>query len=93
MVWNPGGWIVLHLLQRGEDPSHIRILDNRPPKRRDLCEGLAAQVKYLQVDVTAAIDQKPLNGVEVPMEHARYAMRVAYITQNSPENRVVMAER
>lgn len=46
-----GGWIVLHLLQRGEDPRCIRVLDIRPPTRRDLKEGLARNVDFIQVDI------------------------------------------
>ncbi|KAI0659337.1 NAD-P-binding protein [Cubamyces menziesii] len=53
-----GGWIVLHLLARGEDPRRIRILDIRRPVRQDLLEGPATEVDFCQVDVTnaAAVD-------------------------------------
>ncbi|KAI8986719.1 NAD-P-binding protein [Trametes punicea] len=53
-----GGWIVLHLLARGEDPRRIRILDIRRPTRQDLLEGPAAEVDFCQVDVsdTAAVE-------------------------------------
>ncbi|KAK0192220.1 hypothetical protein F5146DRAFT_1120147 [Armillaria mellea] len=34
-----GGWILLQLLKRGEDPKRIRVLDIRPPRRLDLLEG------------------------------------------------------
>ncbi|OCH91970.1 NAD(P)-binding protein [Obba rivulosa] len=47
-----GGWIVLHLLERGEDPRRIRVLDIRPPSRKDLTEGPARDVDYVVVDVT-----------------------------------------
>jgi nucleoside-diphosphate-sugar epimerase len=47
-----GGWIVLHLLQRGEDPFAIRVLDIRLPTRRDLTSGLAKDVQFLKVDVS-----------------------------------------
>ncbi len=46
-----GGWIVLHLLQRGEDPQRIRIVDIRPPQRKDLLEGAALNVDFVQVDI------------------------------------------
>ncbi|OJA13673.1 hypothetical protein AZE42_08977 [Rhizopogon vesiculosus] len=49
-----GGWIILQLLQRGENPKKIRILDIRPPTRRDLLTGLAAHVPFLQVDISNA---------------------------------------
>ncbi|KAF9235777.1 hypothetical protein BU15DRAFT_89438 [Melanogaster broomeanus] len=47
-----GGWIVLQLLQRGEDPKRIRIIDMRPPVRPDLRTGLAQQVALIQVDIS-----------------------------------------
>ncbi|KIK18796.1 hypothetical protein PISMIDRAFT_108745 [Pisolithus microcarpus 441] len=49
-----GGWIVLQLLQRGEDPKKIRVLDARLPTRADLCTGIAQQVTFLKVDITDA---------------------------------------
>ncbi|KAG2033949.1 3-beta hydroxysteroid dehydrogenase/isomerase family-domain-containing protein [Suillus americanus] len=49
-----GGWIIIQLLQRGEDPKKIRILDIRPPTRSDLRTGLAAQVAFFQVDISHA---------------------------------------
>jgi len=46
-----GGWIVSSLLERGEDPKCIRILDLRPPVREDLTiEG----IDFIQVDVSDA---------------------------------------
>ncbi|EKM56588.1 uncharacterized protein PHACADRAFT_207796 [Phanerochaete carnosa HHB-10118-sp] len=47
-----GGWIVLHLLQRGEDPRRIRVLDIRLPVRQDLQEGRAREVDFIKVDVS-----------------------------------------
>lgn len=47
-----GGWIVLHLLQRGEDPRHIRVLDIRLPEREDLQKDKIGEVDFAQVDVT-----------------------------------------
>ncbi|KAI0777240.1 NAD-P-binding protein [Trametes elegans] len=49
-----GGWIVLHLIARGEDPRRIRIIDIRRPVRQDLLEGPATEVDFCQVDVTDA---------------------------------------
>ncbi|TBU47054.1 NAD(P)-binding protein [Dichomitus squalens] len=49
-----GGWIVLHLIARGEDPRRIRILDIRRPIRQDLLEGPATQVDFCQVDISNA---------------------------------------
>ncbi|KAG5642648.1 hypothetical protein DXG03_002387 [Asterophora parasitica] len=53
-----GGWIVCSLLERGESPSHIRILDIRPPVRDDLNAALEQGVSFIQVDVSdlAAVD-------------------------------------
>lgn len=47
-----GGWIVLHLLARGEEPRRIRVLDIRAPVRQDLKEGAAAEVDFVQVDIS-----------------------------------------
>ncbi|PBK70834.1 NAD(P)-binding protein [Armillaria solidipes] len=47
-----GGWIVLQLLRRGEDPKCIRILHIRSSKCLDLLEGKAKDVKFLQVDIS-----------------------------------------
>lgn len=42
-----GGWIVHHLLMRGENPQAIRILDITPTKRPE-----AAEIPYVKTDVT-----------------------------------------
>ncbi|KAH9036558.1 NAD-P-binding protein [Lactarius hengduanensis] len=47
-----GGWIVRHLLERGEHPKRIRVLDLRAPTRPDLTSGLAKDVDFHQVDVS-----------------------------------------
>ncbi|KAG6852596.1 hypothetical protein C0991_010721 [Blastosporella zonata] len=47
-----GGWIVASLLERGEDPHHIRILDIRPPLREDVIVAQEKGVQYIQVDVS-----------------------------------------
>ncbi|KAJ7151196.1 NAD-P-binding protein [Mycena filopes] len=49
-----GGWIVLQLLERGEDPKRIRIIDVRAPARHDLTTGPARDVPFLQADITDA---------------------------------------
>ncbi|KAI0037138.1 NAD-P-binding protein [Vararia minispora EC-137] len=53
-----GGWIVLHLIERGEDPRKIRVLDIRPPTRPDLTTGPASLVDFRRVDVSdrASVD-------------------------------------
>ncbi|KAH8998083.1 NAD-P-binding protein [Lactarius akahatsu] len=47
-----GGWIVRHLLERGEHPKRIRVLDIRAPTRPDLTSGIAKDVDFHQVDVS-----------------------------------------
>ncbi|KAG6909170.1 hypothetical protein DXG01_001797 [Tephrocybe rancida] len=47
-----GGWIVASLLERGEDPQCIRILDIRPPVREDLNAAQKRGVTYIEVDVS-----------------------------------------
>ncbi|KAJ7695403.1 hypothetical protein B0H17DRAFT_1158898 [Mycena rosella] len=49
-----GGWIVVQLLERGEDPRRIRVIDIRAPARHDLSTGLAKQVQFVQADVSDA---------------------------------------
>ncbi|KAH7882417.1 3-beta hydroxysteroid dehydrogenase/isomerase family-domain-containing protein [Phlebopus sp. FC_14] len=49
-----GGWIVLQLLQRGEDPKKIRVLDIRLPTRPDLRTGDAQYVAFFKVDISDA---------------------------------------
>ncbi|KAI6045271.1 3-beta hydroxysteroid dehydrogenase/isomerase family-domain-containing protein [Pisolithus marmoratus] len=49
-----GGWIVLQLLQRGEDPKRIRVLDIRLPTRADLRTGKTRNVTFLKVDISDA---------------------------------------
>ena len=45
-----GGWIVAHLLQRGESGSHIRILDVAPPTRPEVDEN---NVQYIKSDLSS----------------------------------------
>jgi nucleoside-diphosphate-sugar epimerase len=49
-----GGWIVSTLLERGEDPKRIRILDLRPPVRSDLTTGTAEGVQFIETNVSDA---------------------------------------
>lgn len=44
-----GGWIVQHLLMRGEDPAGIRIIDIKPTARKAVLEK---NVDFIQTDVT-----------------------------------------
>ncbi|KAJ7164996.1 3-beta hydroxysteroid dehydrogenase/isomerase family-domain-containing protein [Mycena filopes] len=47
-----GGWIVKLLLDRGEDPRCIRVLDIRAPARRDLTTGRAKDVHFILGDIS-----------------------------------------
>ncbi|KAJ7135962.1 hypothetical protein C8R44DRAFT_609168 [Mycena epipterygia] len=47
-----GGWIVVQLLERGEDPRRIRVIDIRAPVRHDLTTGRAKNVHFIQADVS-----------------------------------------
>ena len=47
-----GGWIVRHLLERGEHPKQIRVLDIRAPTRPDLTTGSAKDVDFRLVDIS-----------------------------------------
>ncbi|KAI0878999.1 3-beta hydroxysteroid dehydrogenase/isomerase [Hypoxylon argillaceum] len=48
-----GGQIILHLLQRGESPESIRILDFRQVERSDMKSGAATKVDFAQADITS----------------------------------------
>ncbi|KAK4034562.1 3beta-hydroxysteroid-dehydrogenase/decarboxylase [Parachaetomium inaequale] len=48
-----GGYIVLQLLERGQPPSSIRIVDFRPPNRADMLHDPATQVEFVQTDVSS----------------------------------------
>ncbi|TFK75496.1 NAD(P)-binding protein, partial [Pluteus cervinus] len=48
-----GGWIVNQLLERGETPHHIRLVDLRPPLRKDLLTGPARQTQFIPADVSS----------------------------------------
>jgi nucleoside-diphosphate-sugar epimerase len=53
-----GGWIVLHLIHRGEDPRYIRVLDLRAPSRSDLTTGPASLVDFVPCDISDAADTR-----------------------------------
>ncbi|KAL9090711.1 MAG: hypothetical protein Q9165_005199 [Trypethelium subeluteriae] len=48
-----GGFIVLHLLARGQPPESIRIVDFRKPIRADLGRENAKDVQFAQADITS----------------------------------------
>ncbi|KAG7144141.1 3 beta-hydroxysteroid dehydrogenase/Delta 5--_4-isomerase like protein [Verticillium longisporum] len=48
-----GGQIVLQLLQRGQAPSSIRIIDFVPPTRDELQTPLAREVEFAQTDISS----------------------------------------
>ncbi|GAB1311465.1 hypothetical protein MFIFM68171_01675 [Madurella fahalii] len=49
-----GGYIVLQLLERGQPPESIRILDFRAPRRADMSHGRATKVDFVQTDISSA---------------------------------------
>ncbi|KAK0655617.1 hypothetical protein B0T16DRAFT_384456 [Cercophora newfieldiana] len=49
-----GGYIVLQLLERGQSPESIRIVDFRPPSRDDMSHGPANGVDFVQADISSA---------------------------------------
>ncbi|KAK5655495.1 hypothetical protein OQA88_5766 [Cercophora sp. LCS_1] len=48
-----GGYIVLQLLERGQPPESIRIVDFRAPNRDDMAHGAAAKVDFVQTDISS----------------------------------------
>lgn len=49
-----GGYIVLQLLERGQPPESIRIIDFRPPSRADMSHWPANMVDFVQADISSA---------------------------------------
>lgn len=49
-----GGSLVTQLLERGHPPSAIRMIDFNHPTRQDLVTGPAAQVSFIQGDMTSS---------------------------------------
>ncbi|KAK3336297.1 hypothetical protein B0T19DRAFT_35313 [Cercophora scortea] len=49
-----GGYIVLQLLERGQPPESIRIVDFRPPNRKDMATGPASAVEFAQADISSS---------------------------------------
>ncbi|QDS68357.1 hypothetical protein FKW77_010723 [Venturia effusa] len=49
-----GGCIILHLLARGQSPESIRLVDSRPPVRKDYLDNEAARkIQFCQTDITS----------------------------------------
>ncbi|KAI1137700.1 NAD(P)-binding protein [Hypoxylon sp. FL0543] len=48
-----GGFIVLQLLARGNSAESIRIIDIRKTERNDMRTGPAAEVEFVQTDITS----------------------------------------
>lgn len=82
-----GGCIVLQLLQRGQSPESIRVLDFCPPTRPDLTQGPAAAVDFVRADISDASSvragfAKPwpsaaVAGLPLTVFHVAAALRVA----------------
>ncbi|KAK4451537.1 hypothetical protein QBC34DRAFT_57388 [Podospora aff. communis PSN243] len=49
-----GGYIVLQLLERGQSPESIRVIDFRAPSREDMGRGPASRVDFAQADISSA---------------------------------------
>ena len=49
-----GGYIVLQLLERGQTPESIRIVDFRLPNRADMLYGAVTKVNFVQTDISSA---------------------------------------
>ncbi|KAJ7207206.1 NAD(P)-binding protein [Mycena pura] len=65
-----GGWIVVQLLERGEDPRRIRVLDIRAPVRHDLTTGRGKDVHFIQCDMSDAAAVNAAFSAPWPEEHA-----------------------
>lgn len=49
-----GGYIVLQLLERGQPPNTIRIVDFQAPHRTDMLTGPATKVEFRKTDISSA---------------------------------------
>ncbi|KAK4682439.1 hypothetical protein QC764_116390 [Podospora pseudoanserina] len=49
-----GGYIVLQLLERGQSPESIRIVEFRPLNRADMLSGPASTVDFVKADISSA---------------------------------------
>ncbi|KAF9480975.1 NAD-P-binding protein [Pholiota conissans] len=49
-----GSWIATKLLQRGEDPHRIRLLDLNSPTNKDVVDALEKGTQFIKVDMTDA---------------------------------------
>ncbi|EIN08886.1 NAD(P)-binding protein [Punctularia strigosozonata HHB-11173 SS5] len=86
-----GGWIVRHLIERGEDPHKIRVLDIRAPTRPDLISGAATLVDFYQVDISNAESVKrafsapwPEHALDAPLTVFHSAANIRFY-ERSPE--------
>lgn len=68
-----GGWIVEHLLMRGEDPSCIRIADLQAPRRQ---RALEHNVPYYRTDVTDRTSVATVFDTPWSAEHANRPLTV-----------------
>ncbi|KAK4170459.1 hypothetical protein QBC43DRAFT_348935 [Cladorrhinum sp. PSN259] len=67
-----GGYIVLQLLERGQPPESIRIVDFRRPSRKDLLfDPVAAQVDFVQADISSA--ESTTKAFQKPWRHPSVA--------------------
>lgn len=81
-----GGFITLQLLERGQPPESIRIVDFTRPTREDLLSGPAVQVGFVHADITssaslnAAFAQpwpSPVSGRPLTVFHVAAVIRFA----------------
>ncbi|KAH0846118.1 hypothetical protein AYO21_10101 [Fonsecaea monophora] len=68
-----GGWLVEHLIMRGENASAIRIADLQAP-RRD--QAVKQRVPYFKADVTDAASVSKVFTTPWPAEHAQLPLTV-----------------
>ncbi|KAI1611818.1 putative 3-beta hydroxysteroid dehydrogenase/isomerase family protein [Exophiala viscosa] len=70
-----GGWIVEHLILRGQDPNAVRIADLQAPRRQRAVEH---NVPYFKTDVTDARSVAKVFEHPWPHEHAHLPLTVFY---------------
>lgn len=74
-----GGCIILQLLARGQSPESIRLVDFRPPVRKDYLDNEAAsKVTFAQADITSEASVNEAFGKPWPKSVAQLPLTVIH---------------
>lgn len=74
-----GGYIILHLLARGQSPESIRLVDFRPPVRKDYLDNEAARkIQFVQADITSEASTNKAFDTQWPKSVAHLPLTVIH---------------